>query len=192
MPGFVGDDLTHRPSRKVSIPFAPIVEGKLPEHIWLDVDAAVLGADEHVVFAVAEDVCDEVVAQFVVVRYALDLMGDDSSEMRTVDVESLRGANPQIVIGIFAEGGNGDVCKFGYDLKPLLGDVVTADTMVAAADPQYVFVWTVIERRDVVRKQPILHVVVGAIACDDGAGTVQMNQTVGFRTGPYIAGFVNG
>ena len=59
--------------------------------------------------SVAEDVCDEVVAQFVVVRYALDLMGDDSSEMRTVDVESLRGANPQIVIGIFAEGGNGDV-----------------------------------------------------------------------------------
>lgn len=45
-----------------------------------------------------------------------------------------------------------------------LGDVVTAGATVAAADPQYVFVWTVIERRDVVRKQPILHVVVGAIA----------------------------
>ena len=109
VPGFVGDDLTHRSPRKVGIPFAPIVEGKLPEHIRLDVDTAVLGADEHVVLSVAEDVCDEIVAQFVVVRYALDLMGNDSSEMRTIDVESLRGANPQIVIGIFAEGGNGDV-----------------------------------------------------------------------------------
>lgn len=59
--------------------------------------------------SVAEDVCDEIVAQFVVVRYALDLMGNDSSEMRTIDVESCVGANPQIVIGIFAEGGNGDV-----------------------------------------------------------------------------------
>ena len=70
--------------------------------------------------------------------------------------------------------------------------MVTADATVVAADPQYVFVWIVIECRYVVRKQPILHVAVGAIACDDGAGAVQMNQTVGLRTGPYIAGFVNG
>ena len=171
---------------------APIVEGKLPEHVWMDVDTAILGADEHIALAVAEDVGDEVVAQLIVACGTFELMGYDGFGMGVIDVESLCSTNPEIAVGIFAERGDRDIGEFSDTLESLLGDVITADTSITTTNPQHILIRAVIECRNPIRNQPILHVVVGMIARDDRVGAVHVNQTVGLCSGPYITGFIDG
>ena len=100
-------------------------------------------------------------------------------------------SNPKVLIRIFTESGNTCVGQLRQHIEPLLIDMIITGSAIVCANPQY-SARTVIERIDLVRGQPVPGVIISPKMRDNGMSPVYMNQSVGFRPGPYVSGRVNG
>ena len=118
-------------------------------------------------------------------------MSHDGTQMRIVDIEPLVRSDPKVLIRIFTEGGNTCVGQLRQHIEPLLVDMIITGSEIVRADPQH-SAWTVIERIDLVRGQPVPGVIISPEMRDNGMSPIYMDQSVCFRPGPYVSGRVNG